>query len=458
MVVDRPSSDFTNGSKEKQIEDLLYEFPNVLRLDGTLGQTHLIEHKIEYNGDVVKMRPKMWPPKLAAEIRGQTESLLENDMIEESSSDFGFNVALDKKSDNTWRLAVNYKELNKKSKLTSAPIHNSQHILRRLPGGGYFSRIDLKSGFWQIPLARESRHLTAFYANGKLFQWKVMPFGLSGAPATFITLMNRVLDGYIGDFVFVYYDDIIIRSDDFESHLHHIRLVMERLNNANLTINLKKSSFARTQIEFLGYIIGQDGLKKNPQRIRPILKFPRPKTANQIEKFMGLMGYYSAFIKGFSTIAEPLYRLTNLDTKFIWTDEQENAFITLKDKLCNDIVLNGLDYKHPITIKTDASDVGLGCVLSQIYDGIERPVAFASRTLTPAERKLSTTKKESLAVTFALIRFADLLWGEEFTIYTDHKALTYIRQNNGTDRRVNTLANLLEEFNCEVKHIKVPKM
>lgn len=455
LVVDRPTSQFQHGSREKCIEDLLSEFPAVLRIDGSLGKTNLIEHKIEYDGPPIKDKPRLWPPKLAAEIRRQTESLLANGLIEYSTSDFGFNVALDKKSDGSWRLAVNFKNLNRKTKLPSVPIHNAHNILRRLPGGGYFSRIDLKSGFWQIPLAKESRHMTAFYANGILYQWKVLPFGLSGAPVTFVTLMNRVLENYVGDFAFVYFDDIILRSDNFEEHLVHLRKVLEKLQHANLSINLKKSQFARVQIEFLGYIIGQHGLTKNPEKIRPILSYPRPISKEQIEKFMGLMGYYSPFIKHFATIAEPLYRMTQLHVRFDWAEEQENAFNVLKEKLCNDVVLNGLDYKHPINLKCDASEVGLGCVLSSVFGDKERPVAFASRVLHPSEQKLSTTQKETLAIIFALTKFADLLWGEEFTIFTDHKAIIYIKEKmRGKDRRVNTLANLLEEFSCDIKHIK----
>ncbi len=420
-----------------------------------MGLTSLIKHHIDYEGEAIKEKPRIWPPKLAAEIKRQTDALLAQGKFERSISPFGFNIALDRKSDNSWRLAINFKKLNRKTKLTSAPIHNAKHILRLLRGGGYYAKVDLKSGFWQIPLDEKSRPMTAFYANGCLYQWRVLPFGLSGAPATFVQLMNITLDGYIGTFVFVYFDDIILRSDSFQDHLTHIRIVMERLKWAGLSINLKKSHFGRRQIDFLGYIIGPEGLKKNPDKIRPIIEYPRPSSKEHIEIFMGLCAYYSDFIKNFAMVGEPLYRLTGDYVKFEWKQEQEDAFNNLKDVICSDVVLDGIDYKHKLLLKCDASDVGVGFVLEIDYGDKVRPAFFGSKTLSPAERKLNTTKKEGLAMTFALTKCADLLWGEEFTVFTDHKALTYLRDsNNEKDRRVNTLSNLLEEFQCEVKHIK----
>lgn len=445
LVKDRSPGDFEHGSYERQVEELLAEYPEVTRLDGSLGRTNLVKHDIEVEGKPIKEKPRIWPPHLAAEIEKQTQEMLRLGLIEPSKSPWGFNVALAKKSDGKWRLAVNYKKLNRITEKTATPIHNAHHILRLLSGGSWFSKLDLRSGYWQVELTDRAKPLTAWYSNGKLYNFRVMPFGLSEAPGTFVALMNVVFDGYIHTFVFPFFDDAHLRSISFQEHLEHLRKVLDRLKEANLVLNMQKSAFARRQVEFLGYIITKDGIRKDPEKLRPIVDYPRPQTREELQRFLGMCAYYATFIKHYAMKAEPLYRLTSVTSKFLWLQEQENAFNCLKNAIGEDVVLTGIDYKYPITLKCDASDSGLGSVLSVTIDGKERPIAFASRTLFPAERKLSTAQIEALAISFALNKNADLLWGEEFTIFTDSKAISYIKANmNGKDRRVNKLANLLE--------------
>jgi hypothetical protein len=225
--------------------ELLAQYPMVCRKDNMIGQTDYITHKIETTGEIVADHPYYQSPSQAAEIDRQTKGLLQNGLIRSSRSPYGFNVVLAKKATGSWRMAINYKKLNAITKRNAAPMHNSNVILRLLPTGGYYSTIGMKSGFWQIKLDEESIEKTAFYANGSLYEWLVMPFGLKNATATFVTLMNKVLDGYVGKFVLVFVDDIIIFSKTLEEHLHHLRLVLERLKEFNLTVNMEKSHFAK---------------------------------------------------------------------------------------------------------------------------------------------------------------------------------------------------------------------
>jgi len=250
-----------------KIQELISEFPTVCRTDNTIGQTDMMVHKIELIKDeIYKERPRFYVGAEAAEIERQCQDLLQNGLIRRSKSPYGFNVVLDKKQDGGYRMTVNYKKLNKITKLNATPMHNANNILRLLPVGGIFSKIDLKSGFWQIRMHEDSIPYTAFYGNGVLYEFKVLPFGLVTAPATFVTLMNRVLEGYIIKFCYIYMDDIIVFSKNEELHLQHLRLIFERLRDAKLSINLKKCSFAKKTIEYLGHIVTEKGIKPTQRK------------------------------------------------------------------------------------------------------------------------------------------------------------------------------------------------
>jgi hypothetical protein len=351
-------------------------------------------------------------------------------------------------------MTINYMPLNKITAKNSTPMPKANIILRLIPTGGWYSSIDLKSGFWQIKMHPDSVNKTAFYANGNLYEWLVMPFGLKNAPATFVSLMNRVLEGYILKFCFVYVDDIIVFSKTFEEHLEHLNLIFKRLEEAGLTINADKSHFCKREITFLGHVITQNGLVKQPEKVRAITEFPTPRNVKEILRFHGMCQWYSSFIPGFAKLSEPMYRLLRKKVKFEWSPAQEASFQALKRAMCEDVMLHCLNYELPIFIRTDASDVGLGAVLVQFPEDKERVIYYASRTLNDSEKKLHACDKECLAIVWAINKFKDFVWGEEFAVLTDNIALAHLKAFHNKSKKLTRWAMEIEESGCKIVYCK----
>jgi hypothetical protein len=266
---------------------------------------------------------------------------------------------------------------------------------------------------------------TAFVTPFGLYEFLVMPFGLSYAPGTFQRLMNRVLQEFLGEFVAVYLDDVIIYTKgNFEQHMDHLHQVFIALEKANLKIKLKKCHFVLPNIHFLGHVVGQDGIKPDPEKIDKVKNFPVPTNLTQLRAALGLFSYYRKFIKDFSKIAKPMLLLLKKDAPFNWNEKQQNAFERLKEMLVKAPILSYPDFNKSFIIYTDASGIGLGAVLSQIKeDEKEHVIAYASRSLNPAEKNYSVTDQECLAVVWAIKHFQHYLGLKPFTIITDHSAL-----------------------------------
>jgi len=453
LILQEKSLEFPLDSQEGKIENLLQRFPMVARRDGSIGVTSFAIHKIEAPDFPIPVEPpRYYPPKASAEIKSQCEELLKNKLIRFSSAPYGTNVVLQKKPNGSMRMTVNYVELNKLTVKNARPIPKASIILRLLPTGGWFSVIDLRSGFWQIRMHPDSIAKTAFYGDRFLYEWLVMPFGLKNAPMTFISLMSRVLDGLIMKICFCYMDDIVVFSKTFEEHLQHIEIIFERLKEANLSINLEKSHFGKRELTFLGHTITQNGLMMQPEKLRAIRDFPTPTTVKKLLRFHGMCVWYSPFIKDFSSIASPLYKLLKKNVRFKWGLEQKVAFEKLKEAMCTEVTLKGLDYSLPIFVRTDASDIGLGAVLVQYFEEKERVIYFASKSLNEREQKLAACDKECLAIIWAINKFKDFLWGEEFTVMTDNNALTYLKAFHSKSRRLTRWAQEIEEWGCKIVH------
>ncbi|MES2287473.1 MAG: retropepsin-like aspartic protease/reverse transcriptase [Bacteroidota bacterium] len=398
-VEPRPQ-DMERFGYKQGLENLIESFPTVFRKDGQIGQTSILMHKITldttypgYNKPI--QRPaRYWPPNLYKEIERQVQDLLAKGKIRRSTSPYRFSIALDEKKDGTIRLAVNYMELNKRTVVNATPIHNSNVILRLIPTSKVFTTLDMNSSFWQVQLDPESRHLTAFEANGTLYEWNVMPFGLKGAPATFVGLMNFVLSGLIIKTCFVYLDDIIVFSKTEEQHMKDLKEIFERFRDANLTVNIKKCIFVSATLEYLGHIVSSDGIRKNPAKVRAIIEMPPPTDKEGVKRLQGFFSWVITFVPNFSTIFEPISRIAKKAHRFIWRDEQQIAFQKLKTILAEDIVLHGLDYAYAIFIRTDASDTGIGYCMGQKINGKEVIVCYGSATLSESQRLWTIWEKE----------------------------------------------------------------
>lgn len=327
------------------------------------------------------------------------------------------------------RLCIDYRKLNAVTKADSYPIPRIDDMLETFSGANWFTTLDLASGYWQIAMEEEDIEKTAFITPFGLYEFKVMPFGLAYAPGTFQRLMNWILHDYLGQFVAVYLDDIIIYSKrSLEEHLDHIKQVFETLRRANLKIKLKKCYFCLPNIHFLGHVVGRDGIKPDPDKIEKIRTFPEPLNVSQLRSALGLFSYYRRFIKDFSRIAAPLNKLLRKDELYDWKDKQQKAFDALKQRLMTAPILVYPNFEKPFVLYTDASGTGIGAVLSQIgNEGKEHVVAYASRSMNKAEINYPITDQECLAIVWAIRYFQHYLELQPFMVVTDHSALKWLQ-------------------------------
>lgn len=406
-------------------------------MSGQLEVTSLIEHKIEITEEFkdsppVRVSPYPYSPSIHKALNEEIDRLLQLGVIEESYSDWALNAVPIKKPNGTVRLCLDARKLNSRTKRDSYPLAHIGRILGRLGKTRYLSTIDLKDAFLQIPLSEGSKPLTAFCIQGRgMFQYTRLPFGLTNSPATLSRLMDKILGaGELEPWVFVYLDDIIIASDNFEDHIRLLEEVARRLTKANLSINIEKSKFCRSEVPFLGYLLSCDGLRPDPSKVQGILDFEAPKTIRQIRRFLGMINYYRRFIPDFSAITTPISDLLAGKPKIVrWTKEANNAFRIVKERLITAPILANPDFQQEFTIQTDASDRAVAGVLTQIQDGSEKVISFVSQKLNSAQQNYSATEKEALAVLMAVEKFRGYVEGSHFKLVTDASALQYIRNN-----------------------------
>jgi hypothetical protein len=424
--------DIANEDEFNQLCELLCGFPQVFASNPKCPtQTTKTVHYID-TGDALPIQRKPYPIAHAEEatIRSEIEMLLQHGLIERSNSDWGFPIVMVDKKDGSRRMCIDYRKLNQVTKASTYPLPLISDLLQQFHGDHYFSSIDLASGYWQIPMHPQSQDKTTFNCKFGSFRWKVMPFGLRNAPATFQCLMDEIFGNYKWQFICVYFDDIVIHSKTFEEHLCHLKIVMECLKHANLQAKMSKCQFLRKELVFVGHLVTRHGIAPDSSKVESIRSFPRPKNTHDVRSFVGLCSYYRKFIPQFATMATPLHALQSKLTKFNWTPSCEIAFESLKQALSTTPVLVSPNFDELFLVQTDASDVGIGAVLAQLRDGEDHPVAYASRTLNKAERNYSTTDKECLAIIFAVRQFRQYLLGTKFHLYTDHAALQFIHQMN----------------------------
>ena len=393
------------------------------------GETDLIEFDIE-TGDAPPRRcaPRRMPFAVREEVARQLKTMQDAHVIQPSASPWASPVVMVRKKDGSHRFCIDYRNLNAVTKQDTFPLPRIDDLLDQLGKCKYFSTLDLASGYWQIKVAPTSREKTAFTTPQGLFEFLVMPFGLTNAPAVFQRLMQRVLAGLNPDsgpdFVAVYIDDVLVFSRTVEEHLIHLQAVIQRIGEAGLKLKPSKCHFARREVEYLGHLVTPEGLKTNQKLVEAVTEFETPKDVNGVRRFLGMSSYYRRFINGFARIAAPLRKLTRKGAVFHWTSACSDAMRTLKDLLTTAPVLAYPLFDKPFTVETDACIEGLGAVLEQMQaDAKLHPVAYASRSLTEAERNYGITELEVLAVVWALTRFHCYLYGHSVTVITDHAAV-----------------------------------
>ena len=333
------------------------------------------------------------------------------------------------------------------------PLSRIDDTLESLHGAQYFTTLDLKSGYWQVPIREEDKEKTAFRtSSGQLYEFNQLPFGLCNAPATFSRLMDRALAGLAWNICLYYLDDIIVFSSTWAEHLERLRAVFERLRRANLKLGAHKCHLAAREVSFLGYRVTPEELEPEPRLMEAISKLPPPINVAEVRSFLGLVGYYRRFVKRFSDKAAPLNHLLHKDHPWKWTRECQEAFQTLKGEIASRPVSAYPDFSKPFRLYTDASNLGLGAILAQKQDGKEKIICCASRTLNNAETNYSTTKKECLAIVWGVQVFRPFLVATHFEILTDHYALQWLRSMKSTSAILHRWAAALEDYRFTILH------
>lgn len=422
-----------------------------------LGKTTWEEHVIDVGSNApIKQRYYPVSPAVQSLLDQEIDRLLELGVIEESNSAWSSPVVLVKKSDGRSRLCIDVRKVNSVTTKDAYPTPNVEGLLSRIQDTQFISSVDLKDAFWQIPLHPDSRDKTAFTVpNRPLYQFRVMPFGLCNAPQRLCRLMDKVVPHQYHDRVFVYLDDLLIVSPDFESHLKLLEVVAYRLTQAGLTINMSKSKFVMKEIRYLGYIIGNGCLKTDPDKVSAISNFPIPATVRQVRRFLGMTGWYRRFIPNYANLAGPLTDLMRKSAKFTWSADAQNAFEKLKECLCSAPILSHADFQRPFVIQCDASTSGIGGVLYQLDDsGLEHPIAYVSKKLNSAQRNYSITELECLAAVESIKRFRAYVEGHPFKVITDHASLKWLLNQKDLSGRLARWSLKLQAFDFSIEHRK----
>ncbi|GFY16361.1 retrovirus-related Pol polyprotein from transposon 412 [Trichonephila clavipes] len=442
--------------QKSSAERLFQEFEDVFsRNSSDIGHTTVTQHRIDTaDHPPIKQHPRRLPFAKQEEVGTLLREMQENDIIEPSSSPWASPIVLVRKKDGSTRFCVDYRKLNEVTKKDSYPLPRIDDTLDTLSGHKWFSTLDLKSGYWQVEIHPEDREKTAFTSGQGLWQFKVMPFGLCNAPATFECLMETVLKGLTFEACLIYLDDVIIGGRTFEEHLQNIRKVLSKLSDANLKLNPSKCKFFQKEVNYLGHIISAEGVRTDPEKVSAVKNWKRPENLRELRSFLGLCTYYRKFVKGFSNIARPLHRLTESKQKFQWTKECEDSFLQLKEALTSSPILIYPQPDKPFILDTDASNESVGAVLSQEIDGQERVVAYWSKCLSKPERNYCVTRKELLAIVKAIEHFHHYLYGQKFLLRTDHASLTWLMNFRNTEGQVARWIQRLNEYYFDIRHRK----
>ncbi|GJY39344.1 hypothetical protein Tco_0425708 [Tanacetum coccineum] len=419
-------------SKEKQLEEvpIVQDFPEV------------------FPEDLPACVPYRLAPSEMKELSDQLKELSDKGFIRPSSSPWGAPVLFVKKKDRSFRMCIDYRELNKLTVKNRYPLPRIDDLFDQLQGSSIYSKIDLRSGYHQLRVREEDIPKTAFKTRYGHYEFQVMPFGLTNAPAVFMDLMNRVCKPYLDKFVIVFIDDILIYSKNKQEHAEHLKLILELLKKEQLYAKFSKCEFWIPKVQFLGHVIDSQGIHVDPAKIESVKDWASPKSATEIRQFLGLAGYYRRFIEGFSKIAKPMTKLTQKKIKFEWSDKAEAAFQLIKQKLCSAPILALPEGNEDFIAYCDASIKGLGAVLMQR----EKVIAYASRQLKIHEKNYTTHDLELGAVVFALKIWRHYLYGTKCTVFTDHKSLQHILDQKELNMRQRRWLELLSDYDCEIRY------
>lgn len=464
------TEDFPGTREELQtFIDLMRQYRHVFSASDTdLGCVDIVKHRIPTTDDVPVILPyRRIPPALLKEVKDHLELLGRQGIIRESSSNYASPIVLVRKKDGRLRMCCDFRALNSKTIRDAHPLPRIQESLDSLNGSKFFSSLDLKSAYNQISVHEDDIPKTAFTTPFGLYEHLRMPFGLKNAPACFQRLMNTVFSKELFDILLCYLDDILVYAGSIADHLDRLRIVFERLSTHNLKLELKKCSFFKTSVTYLGYQISQDGISTEPSKIQVLRMWPSPTTLRELRTFLGFTSFYRRYVSHYTQKAKPLHKLVAELNKLYpkkrrkpvelgdkWTPECQDAFQIIIDALTTAPTLAYPRYGEYFILETDSSESGLGAVLYQLQDGKKRIIAYASRGLRKGEANrsnYSSKKLELLALKWACEHFRDILVGSRFTIFTDNNPLSHILTTKRLSALEQRWINTLSMFDFEIK-------
>ena len=394
----------------------------------------------------VSKAPYRMAPAELKELQTQLQELLDKGFIRPSHSPWGAPVLFVKKKDGTFRMCIDYRELNKVTIKNKYPLPLIDDLFDQLKEASVFSKIDLRSGYHQLKIKESDIPKTAFRTRYGHYEFLVMSFGLTNAPAAFMDLMNRVFREYLDKFVIVFIDDILIYSKTQKEHEEHLEIVLQTLKDHKLYAKFSKCEFWLDRVHFLGHVVSAEGISVDPAKIEAVSNWKAPKSVTEVRSFLGLAGYYRRFVEGFARLAAPLTALTRKGKRYEWTEKCEESFKELKKRLTSAPVLTIPTPEGKFDIYSDASKMGLGAVLMQ--DG--KVVAYGSRQLKEHEKNYPTHDLELAAVVYALKIWRHYLYGVQCQIFSDHKSLKYIFTQKELNMRQRRWLELVKDYDCEI--------
>lgn len=460
--------DHMSEEQENEIKKLVRKFPNLFtEPNDKLTYTTKVVGEIRTNTDTpVYTRAYPYPMSLKSEVEAQIKKMLDDGIIRPSRSPYNSPVWVvakkpDSQGNKQYRIVIDYRKLNSVTISDRYPIPQINEVLSQLGKNQYFSVLDLKSGFHQIPLKESDIEKTAFSINNGKYEFTRLPFGLKNSPPIFQRALDDILRRHIGEICYVYIDDIVVFSKSQQEHIIHLNQIFKTLDDANMKVQLDKCHFFRNSVEFLGFIISSEGIMTNPAKVEAIAKLPYPENIKQLRSFLGLSGYYRRFIKDYAMLAKPLTILLrgeeghisknkSAKIKIVLKNEGKDAFNKIKNSLMSDdVILSYPDFTKEFHLTTDASNYAIGAVLSQD----KKPIAFISRTLNKTEESYAANEKEFLAIIWALDTFRNYLYGTaKVKIFTDHQPLTHALSNKNNNAKMKRWKSILEEYNHELHY------